>query len=162
MKYKIIDNALSQEEFKKIKDLVLGFYFPWFFAPYVAQKTSKDGFHFNHVFFGVEPHKVNSDFFNILQPVLNLLKPKAIIRIKANLYPPTENIESHDAHIDYSFPHKGAIFSVNTCDGYTVLKNSIKIDSKENRLLLFDPSIPHNSTTSTNEHGRININFNYF
>ena len=68
MKYKIIDNALSQEEFKKIKDLVLGFYFPWFFAPWVAQKTSKDGFHFNHVFFGVEPHKINSDFFNIENP----------------------------------------------------------------------------------------------
>ena len=75
MKYKIIDNALPQQEFKKIKDLLLGFYFPWFYNPSVSQKTAKDGFYFNHVFFGVEPHKINSDHFDVLQPILNLLKP---------------------------------------------------------------------------------------
>lgn len=162
MKYKIIDNALPQQEFKKIKDLLLGFYFPWFYNPSVSQKTAKDGFYFNHVFFGVEPHKINSDHFDVLQPILNLLKPRAVIRIKANFYPQTKNIESHEQHSDYSYAHKGAIFSVNACDGYTLLKKSIKIDSKENRLLLFDPSTPHNSTTCTNEQGRVNINFNYF
>jgi len=162
MKYKIINDALSQEEFIKIKNLLLGCYFPWFYIPAVSQKSAKDGFYLNHVFFGVEPHKTNSDYFDSLKPILKILKPKALIRVKGNFYPQTKKLESHDQHADYSFPHKGAIFAINTCDGYTLLKKSIKIDSKENRLLLFDPSIPHNSTTCTNEHGRININFNYF
>jgi len=37
-----------------------------------------------------------------------------------------------------------------------------KVESVENRLLLFDPSETHNSTSCTDEKVRVNINFNYF
>ena len=63
--------------------------------------------------------------------------------------------------MDYNYPHKGAIYYINTNDGMTLLQNNIEINSIENRLLLFDSSIEHASTSTTNEKARINININY-
>ncbi len=60
---------------------------------------------------------------------------------------------------------KACLFGINTCDGYTKIddgKESVKIDSKANRAILFDSTIPHCSTNTTNDTRRVNINFNYF
>ena len=86
---------------------------------------------------------------------------KCLIRIKANLYPNTERLHEHPMHSDFPFPHSGALLSLNTCDGYTKLKDGTKIDSVANRILLFDPNEEHCSTTTTNVSARINININY-
>ena len=86
----------------------------------------------------------------------------ALMRIKANLYYKTPTLKEHPEHMDYDFPHKGAIYYINDNDGYTVLKGKHKIKSEANSLLLFDPSEPHNSTSCTDAKARININFNYF
>ena len=64
-------------------------------------------------------------------------------------------------HIDYRFKHSAAILSLNTCDGYTKLMDGTKIDSVANRMLLFDASEKHCSTTTTNVQARMNININY-
>ena len=50
---------------------------------------------------------------------------------------------------------------MNTCNGFTILDDGTKIDSIENRALLFDPSKLHHSTTCTDEKVRINIILNY-
>ena len=78
------------------------------------------------------------------------------------MYPSTSKRYHHPDHIDYSYSHKGAIFYVNTNDGITVLEDGTEIKSIENRVLLFDPSTKHHSTTCTDQKVRININFNYF
>lgn len=93
---------------------------------------------------------------------MDQLDCKSLIRIKANLYPSTENIEYHDKHIDYDFEHRGAIFYLKTNNGYTIVEDDIKVESIANRILLFDPSKPHNSTTCTDDKCRVNVNFNYF
>jgi hypothetical protein len=51
---------------------------------------------------------------------------------------------------------------LNTCDGFTSLDDGTKIESIENRLLLFDSNKPHASSTCTNAKARFNMNFNYF
>ena len=53
------------------------------------------------------------------------------------------------------------MFSINTNDGGTILSGN-KIDSIENRVVLFDGNKPHSSSTCTNQKARFNINFNYF
>ena len=58
-------------------------------------------------------------------------------------------------HVDMNYSHSGAILSLNTCDGYTKLKDGTKIDSVANRILLFDASEEHCSTTTTNVPARI-------
>ena len=87
---------------------------------------------------------------------------KALIRAKANLYSNQSKIIEHDIHTDYPFKHKGVLFSLNTCNGFTEFEDKTKIQSVENRAIFFDPSLPHHSSTCTDAPTRVNINFNYF
>ena len=50
---------------------------------------------------------------------------------------------------------------MNDNNGYTVIKGK-KIESKKNRMLLFNSDINHCGTNSTNCRNRMVINFNYF
>tara|TARA_R100000030_G_scaffold24845_1_gene18018 strand:- start:438 stop:782 length:345 start_codon:yes stop_codon:yes gene_type:complete len=85
---------------------------------------------------------------------------KKLLRIKANFYPHTETVKEHSSHVDYDFSHAGAVYSLNTCDGYTRIGEEI-VESIENRMVFFDASELHNSTTTSNAKGRFNINFNF-
>ena len=85
-----------------------------------------------------------------------------LIRIKINFYPNTTELHEHGHHIDYEYSHKGSLLSLNTCDGYTKIREpETKYPSVANTLLTFDPSEDHCSTTTTNAIGRFNININY-
>ena len=86
---------------------------------------------------------------------------RSLLRIKTNFYPHTETLREHLPHTDYKFEHTAAIFSVNTCDGFTRMKDGTKVDSVENRIVFFDGSQLHNSSTTTTNPMRCNINFNY-
>ena len=163
MTYQIIDNVLPQDEFQKIKDFILNSNFPWNLTPVVTNDKENlpinASYYFTHEFwsgFNTEPQA------QVFAPLLNIMNCRAMMRIKGNLYPSTQSIVHHDNHIDYDFPHRGAIFYLNTNNGLTVLEDKINIESIENRLLLFDPSKPHRSTTCTNDKCRVNVNFNFF
>ena len=163
MNYKIIDNALPQEEFDNIKNNILNPNFPWSLTTVVTHETevlpTYASFYFTHMFwngFHIEPQ---SEMF---APLFNLMDCHALMRVKANCYPSTPEIITHDKHIDYAIPHKGAIFYLNTNNGLTILEDKVKVESIENRLLLFDPSKMHTSTTCTDTKCRINVNINYF
>jgi hypothetical protein len=64
-------------------------------------------------------------------------------------------------HNDFPFEHKGAILSLNTCDGGTWVENKF-VKSEENQVIFFDPSKPHCSTSCTDNQVRVNIILNYF
>ncbi len=97
----------------------------------------------------------------ILSELCGKLKVNALKRVKVNLYPRTENLIHHQDHVDYDFPHKAALLSLNTCNGMTVIGDQ-EIPSVANRMILFDPQVPHHSTNCTDEPFRANININYF
>jgi len=162
IKYKVVDNFLPKENFNILKTLMLSKNFPWYYFPNITfPKTSKGNlFYMQHLFFEKEP---NSDFYLIIKEnLLNFIDIKSLIRVKGNFYP-NQNIKDIDEmHVDYTFKHKGAIFSINTNNGGTLLKDGTKIDSIENRILFFDPSIEHDSENCTNAKVRVNININYF
>lgn len=160
MKTKIIDNALSKDDFLKIKKELTSSEFPWYYSDFVARKDDIDDYYFIHLFY-LNHHK-NSNYFDLVLPILEVIKPKALIRIKGNLYPSTKELYHHKLHSDFTYDHQGAIFYLNTNDGYTILECGTKIESIENRILFFNASKPHSSTTCTDEKVRININFNYF
>lgn len=161
--HRIIDNVLSSEDFENIKNFILNSNFPWNLTPVVTNEKENlpitASYYFTHEFwsgFNTEPQA------QVFAPLLNIMECKAIMRIKGNLYPSTEIIVHHDNHIDYEFSHKGAIFYLNTNNGLTILEDKIEVESIENRLLLFDASKPHRSTTCSDDKCRVNINFNYF
>ena len=72
-------------------------------------------------------NKVNSNFYDLFLPILNKIKIKKILRVKLNCYPSTEKLRENKPHTDENYKHKGCIFSFNTCDGYTKLKDETKI-----------------------------------
>ena len=78
------------------------------------------------------------------------------------MYLRTPEIIHSPSHIDFNYEHKGALFSINTNNGATVLEDGTEIKSVANRLLLFDASKPHHSTTTSNANRRVNVNLNYF
>ena len=86
---------------------------------------------------------------------------RTMIRIKINAYPHTNEVKEHIEHFDYPFSHKGALFSLNTCDGYTKFNDGTKVESVANRIIFFDASKNHQSTTTSNAKLRYNINFNF-
>jgi hypothetical protein len=117
---------------------------------------------YTHTIYVDDVINTKNEVWEKIQPIKQMLKIKSLMRIKVNNYPRTSKLIHHKNHMDYPFKHKGALFYVNDCDGLTVLEDGTEIESVANRLLLFDASKPHHSTTTTNKPRRININFNYF
>ena len=162
LKYTVKDSFLNQADYENIKNIVMGSEFPWYFQDTVTSlEEDKSQFFWGHVFFKHD-QGITSSFYKTLDPILKKLKFKALIRIKANLYSNQGKIVEHEDHSDFPFAHKGALFSLNTCNGFTALKDNTKIKSVANRLLLFDPSVPHHSSTCTDAKARWNININFF
>ena len=159
LKYKVVDNFLTEDLFNRTKKIVTTD-LPWFYSDGVSVNKIYNDFYFIHNFY--ENSVINSNFFDILHPLIEKIQPKALLRVKANLYCKTEKILHHKPHKDQEFPANGCIYYINTNNGFTVLKDGTKIESVANRALFFNSSIEHNSTTCTDENVRININFNYF
>jgi hypothetical protein len=159
--YTIVDNALPPEEFQVFRQVFLGndSSFPWYYVENISNTKVEENGYFSHVLFN--KHGKCSSWYEYTFPLIQALNPNVMIRIKVNLYPRTECLVHHADHIDYSYDHKGAIFYLNTNDGYTVLGENDYIESVENRLLLFDPTLPHHSTNCTDKQFRANINVNY-
>jgi len=177
MKHKVIDNFLDEKYFDSLvtlftdKERTGNVIMPWYFMTnigypighekWVPLKVGDDKLFFMvHLLYDIDVP--TSPHYGSLLPLLDKLKAKCLIRIKANLYPNTEILHEHAMHVDREYSHSGALLSLNTCDGYTKLKDGTKIDSVANRILFFDPSEEHCSTTTTNDYARINININYF
>jgi len=161
--YKIIDNFLDKVSFKHIKDFILAENFQWFLSKKIAVKnenTKDNAIYFYHLIY--KDNLVFSNVIKVLAPLIKKLDVKALIRIKINLYPNQDKFIIHTPHTDYPYKHKGAIFYINTNNGYTLLENKIKIKSIANRLLLFNSSKKHSSTSCTDKRRRVNINFNFF
>jgi hypothetical protein len=164
--YKIIDNALNKKIFLELQNIIEDNTFPWYCTKKINDNVEKEDLscYFIHMLY-IDDNKnfYVSPFFKLILPLLNIIQPKKLLRIKANLYPRTQTLEHHASHIDYNFFHNGAIFYVNSNDGTTVINNKeIEIESVANRLVLFNSALPHNSTSTTNQKTRINININYF
>ena len=167
MKYEVIDNFLDEKYFDNLitlftdKDKTGNEVMPWFFKLGISKQKVVEGklFYMTHLFY--DGNVPQSSLYDKLVPLLNKLEVKCLIRVKANLYPNTEILHEHPMHTDYDYCHSGAILSLNTCDGYTKLKDGTKIDSVANRVLLFDSSEEHCSTTTTNVSARFNLNINY-
>ena len=175
--YKVVDDFLPSDMFEELRKLLLpaknipdGVLFDcllrlkWEYYPNVVvqEKKKRDWRLFNLVHMVYNNLTILSPYYEQIEPINELLKVKVLTRIKINMYPNTETLKEHGMHVDYPFPHRNAVFSINTCDGYTKLEDGTKVESVANRMLLFDGVIKHTSSTCTDQPVRMNINFNYF
>lgn len=158
----IIDNFLEEDDFNLIKNIFLGETINWFYSKNIQQDIKETEFGHNflcHMIYRND--QITSQHFQMLQPVLEKLNPKALIRIKANMYLNQGKYIIHRSHQDFPFEHKTALYYLNTNNGHTIIGDK-KIESVANRVILFDGSVEHSSTNCTDANRRLNINFNYF
>ena len=175
MSYEVIDNFLKEEDFTNLQNLIIGdgnnLDFDWKIITDVAALRSNEDYNSEietqlwnwyavHPVYNTLPQSPHFDYIvNFFRGKWTL---KSLMRIKVNFYPHTSEVKEHAQHYDYSFSHRAALFSLNTCDGFTRMSNGDKVDSVANRMIFFDASELHNSSTTSNQKGRYNINFNYF
>ena len=169
--YGVIDDFLPLNTFKEIQEILLEtnpkikHHVAWHYLPTVVQGQEKKEidwrvFSLIHEVFANQT--IMSPVYEQIEPITKLIGIGKLTRIKINMYPNTQSVQEHGMHVDYPWQHKTALFSINTCDGYTKLEDGTKIDSVANRMLLFDGRIKHTSSTCTNQVVRVNININYF
>ena len=160
--YEIIDNLLPLNEFKELQHDLMHFEFPWYCQQYtVTQDNENEMCYFTHTV--VEKSICHSPkIYDKLITIFQSLEVKSIIRVKCNLFPKQKEIIFSPKHVDYEFPHKSALFYINTNNGPTVLEDGTKIDSIENRLLKFNTQKIHQASYCSDAKTRINIIFNYF
>ena len=161
----IIENFLEDNSFKDLKKLIMESEFSWFQRKNMILNTDNDLGFFTHSFFN--NNNINCDNYNkYILPILDKLKVKAPIQVRANLSP--SSFYKKDAcafHVDYEYKCKTAILYINTCNGGTELKINNEIEfvkAEENKIVIFDTDTEHRGTKSTDQDFRYIINFNYF
>ena len=163
----IYDNYLNREDFDSIKfEMALEPFttnnpMPWYYQTFKVKQDDSQQQFTHHFYTNQSP---NSDYFNLLKPLLNKINPLSLIRIKANLQLRDNDIKESGMHIDVNIisqEQKTGIFYMNTNNGKTVFEDGKTIDSVENRMVIFPSSLRHNGTTHTDTPYRCVINFNW-
>jgi len=155
----IIDNFLSEEEFKSIQSFMMGGEFRWFYSK-GAVKLDDGQFHMTHMFFQPDVGS-NSEHLHFWTNFMNKVGAKNCTRIKANLTFKTPTHEPTMYHVDYD-DMKTATFYINTNNGYTEFESGVRVSSVANRVCIFDSNLKHRGVSHTEgDQQRIVVNFNY-
>lgn len=158
---KVYKNFLQKKDFLIMQEHLLGDNFPWYFNDGILARRDKY-FQFVHAFY--HNYNITSDHFWLVKPVIDLLKPRSILRIKANLTPKNEKSNNHGYHTDfdkYENITTGLLY-INTNNGFTKFKDrNIEVMSEANKYVEFDCKEKHASNSCTDEKIRVVVNFNY-
>jgi len=158
---KIFKNYIDSETFNTMKDVMLSEDFIWFFRSSQVSWEDKDySEYFSHTFYVDE--KINSDSYKLMLPVIDKLKPKALIQMRANLVVQKHDHFKSEFHTDFDFKCNTAIFYLNTNNGYTEFENGEIVKCEENTLVTFDSQIKHRAVSQTDTKQRVVVNINYF
>ena len=165
----IKDNFLPIREFERMHSELMAWNFPWYTSKIVndTEHNRNNNFQFTHLFY--ERYSPVDETVNILQPVLQIIQPIAIFKIKANMMPNQNAIIEHGFHHDVTDSEfhpikdhmKTSILYMNTNNGYTKFEDGTIIESVANRFVTFPNHTEHTGTTTSDSDYRLVINFNY-
>ena len=85
----IVYDVLDQESLYCIQQTLYSDRFPWIHA-----QTNQQGLHSYYVHEFRDVNGITSPYDFLIHPLLNILQPKAIIRVKANKYTNTPTIQA--------------------------------------------------------------------
>ena len=154
-----MSNFLDQESYNKLKEFLNNKNTPWYTregAPSVDWILFTHYFHDNFV--------PQSQGWPLIFPILEKLKCKGVIQVRANLTFKKEKRYEGDWHTDYEPTNKTAILYFTTCDGYTLLdrKKQYQIKAEENKLLIFPGDMEHRLVSQLDTEKRTVFNINYY
>jgi len=188
--YTIIDNAVPNMLFTRLKDVFFNQPMGWFWLDSSAYENKVSTYHYSFVNYPLTPsgdtwEPAYSLCCSALYAALgDHYQDINITRIRAGMHTAhSENI-INEPHVDQDDPHMVALLYLNDSDGPTYLHNnrykksykeeqakiylkdidlnqSIKVESKENRLVLFKGDIYHSSTKQTWPSKRVALNYNF-
>ena len=166
IKRQIIDNFLPYDQFKLAQSLIMDYGFPWMWNDSVTNEVGYSNpkeFQFVHLFYDPLSGVTTEfpDWMDIIKPYGDRFNPISLMRIKANLNVATKEHIERDFHIDFNVPSITAIAYMNTNNGYTLFEDGTKVESVENRVLVFDSQLRHAGVPCTDEKRRVVINFNF-
>lgn len=163
----VINNFLNNDEFHSIYQLITGVNFPWYLQQSIVFNDNNQT-QFTHNLVKKSKDETKTSFYitPILSPLLRELKAKDVIRSKINLtYRTNKVIEilppTDVSKIDLNEPSKTAILYMNTNNGYTQIVGGEKIDSIQNRLVMFPTNTSHFEVTHTDIEYRMVLNLVY-
>jgi hypothetical protein len=170
MSIEVIDNYLPLHVFEELQSVICwNKRFPWSLSETVSSITDNtleelSFWYAVHIFYDCD-NPLTPMYGELIRPTLIQKlhdddRMKSLIRAKGNFYGYTSDLVEHPAHVDYEFSHNAAVFSLNTCNGFTRIGDEV-VESIANRIVFFDGSVEHNSSTTTNQKGRFNINLNF-
>ena len=156
---KVIDDALSADQFQKIQAAFLGDACPWFFSHGVTYQEDGHTQFVHGVYTSGEP---TSNLWPLMRPLLQVLSAASVMSIKANLGVRTDTIVEHAMHNDNPLKDAyTAIYYINTNDGYSYFEQDERVGSVANRLVVFPSTMKHGGTSCTDQPCRVVINLNY-
>lgn len=163
--FTVLNDVLPEPELRQMQHtMITSSAFPWYYNANINFDDDPEGyFQFTHVFY--QNFAPSSEFYPVITKLISILNLRSLIRIKANLLTSTPAIVEHRFHRDFPERNSGtksAIFYLNTNDGYTKFEDGQKIESVENRLVIFDGDLLHTGSTCTDQNVRVVINFIYF
>jgi len=194
--YLVFDNVVTPEVFTPFQEFFMSPLATWkldmiVYDPIKGETPAVNNYQgscslfddlYQHIFYP-NPYGHNGMDFNcrldLLRPVMSqlftILNPLATIRIKANVNFHTEGkvVEGHYHQDRVDEDGKGAfdsmfnaVFYLNTCDGYTRLKDENgepgeKIMSQANRLAIFNNKHEHCGSSTSDTFARFVVNINY-
>ena len=183
---KVIKNFLPNDVFKEIHDKVFSVNFNWTLGAVLAPKptdkkeldkikqnqgtdnwwntTCEEIYNWQLIHQLYESPGTLSSFVDIVNPVMKMIHPVILIRIKANLIPRADKIVEHGFHLDIDKSIPSAVTSIlylNTNNGHTLFEDGTKVPSVENTFVSFPSTMKHTGSTCTDVKYRGVINFNY-
>ena len=150
--YKIIDNFLDKEFFLRLKKQIEYEDFPWRRRIECTRDSKNDKGYFTHSIFN--EFKINSPMYeNTLIPILYKLKARSIINASVHMFL-TEFFLKKSTVYHQDWPYNSTT---------AILKDKeIVVESKENRIVIFNTQIKHRTIKNTTAGARYILNMNYF
>ena len=162
----VIEDYLEEEYFNHLYGMMTNqTMWQWNFQRNVAAETDQEEEDINNYYF-VHPmydymDVVNPSTHQYFLPLLRGLDIKCLHRSRVLMYVNQGKQIIHSRHVDMDESCTTALLYMNTNNGFTEFETGERVESIKNRLLLFDGSVKHSSSTPTDTKYRMLISVTY-
>lgn len=159
---KIIEDFLPHNKWQENHNLFMTEEARW---TYKSVPSDPNSFFFQQVY---DPKMKLTSYMTAIEPILEKIDYKEIINARTNLLPRMDSnysftkVDGAGLHNDhgFDFEYTTIIYYINTTNGGTYFQDGTVIQSKANRLVIFNGHILHRQIYQTDEKIRVATNIN--